>query len=207
MQKIMRKGTLLALLALGFGTFAVRPAAAYDEWLWALNWNIMIPESETADFIKDTSYRGMSLEGRKWQGDNLTVGFMLGWNVLDQKLFATETVNGSNATVDVTGTQYRYINSFPVLAGVHMYLGRWGTTRLFAGAMGGGYIVERRTELGLFAVESQKWQWGLAPEVGLLLPLETSVAFISARYNYAFENGDDHPNHVYWSAQVGLGWN
>jgi hypothetical protein len=207
MKPIMNKGILLAVVALTCVVTMTRPATAYDEWLWALNWNVVIPESDTADFIKDTSYRGMSLEGRKWQGDNLTVGFMLGWNVLDQKLFTTENVEGPNASVDITGTQYRYINSFPVLAGVHMYLGRWGLTRLFAGAMGGGYVVERRTELGLFAVESQKWQWGVAPEVGVLLPLETSVFFISARYNHAFENGDDHPAHTYWSAQIGLGWN
>jgi len=198
---------VVAALALFVAAFVAQPADAYDEWLWALNWNIMIPEGDTADFIKDTSYRGMSLEGRKWQGDNLTVGFMLGWNVLNQKLTTTQAITGDNGAADITGTQYRYINTFPVMAGVHMYLGSWGTTRIFAGAMGGGYVVERRVELGLFAVESQKWQWGVAPEIGILLPFESSVGFISARYNYAFENGDDHPDHTYWSAQVGLGWN
>lgn len=197
----------LAALALIVAATVAQPAAAYDEWLWALNWNIMIPEGKTADFVKDTSYRGISLEGRKWQGDNLTVGFMFGWNVLNQKLTTTQALTGANAAADITGTQYRYINSFPVLAGAHIYLGQWGMTRIFAGAMGGGYVVERRVEVGLFAVESQKWQWGFAPEVGILLPFESSVGFVSARYNYAFENGDDNPEHTYWSAQVGLGWN
>ena len=194
-------------LALLLGTAIVSPAAAYDEWLWALNWNIIVPEGESADFIKDTSFRGVSLEGRKWQGDNLTVGFMFGWNVINQKLFTTASVEGDNASADITGTQYRYINTFPVLAGVHMYLGSWGTTRLFVGAMGGGYVVERRTELGLFAIESTKWQWGGAPEVGVLLPFESTTGFVSVRYNYAFENGEDHPEHTYWSAQIGVGWN
>ena len=203
----MRASILIACVVAVVSTVAARPAAAYEEWLWALNWNVIIPEDKTADFIKDTSYRGVSLEGRKWQGDNLTVGFMLGWNVLDQKLYTTQHVEGPNAGLDVTGTQARYINSYPMLAGVHMYLGSWGTTRLFVGAMGGGYIVERRVELGLFAVERQAWQWGVAPEVGLLLPLETSSIFVSGRYNYAFENGDDNPLHVYWSAQLGLAWN
>ena len=71
----------------------------------------------------------------------------------------------------------------------------------------GGYVVERRVEVGLIAQESQKWQWGVAPEVGVLLPFESSTGFVSVRYNYAFENGEDHPDHVYWSAQLGLGWN
>jgi len=198
---------LIVCLATLLGSSAAGPAAAYDEWLWALNWNIMVPQDKTSDYIKDTSYRGMSLEGRKWHGDNLTLGFMFGWNVLDQKLYTTQNVQGPNASVDITGTQYRYINTFPVLAGVHYYLGHWGGSRLFFGAMGGGYVVERRVELGLFAVESQKWQWGAAPEVGLLVPFESSVGFVSVRYNYAFENGSDHPDHIYWSAQIGLGWN
>ena len=194
-------------LALLLGAAMVSPAAAYEEWLWALNWNIIVPEDETAEFIKDTSYRGVSLEGRKWQGDNLTVGFMFGWNVINQKLLETASLEGEEANADLTGIQARYINTFPVLAGFHMYLGSWGSTRLFLGAMGGGYVVERRTELGLYAVESQKWQWGVAPEVGVLLPFESSTGFVSVRYNYAFENGEDHPNHVYWSAQIGVGWN
>ena len=198
---------VLACLTVLFAVSMAQPAKAYDEWLWALNWNIIIPEGDTAEFIKDTSYRGISLEGRKWQGDNLTVGFMFGWNVMNQKLNTTQSLTGPNSAADVTGTQYRYINTFPVMAGMHMYLGSWGTTRIFAGAMGGGYVVERRTELGLYAIESQKWQWGVAPEIGILLPFESSVGFVSARYNYAFENGDDHPEHTYWSAQIGLGWN
>jgi hypothetical protein len=198
---------VLATLALCVTLATARPAAAYEEWLWALNWNVMIPEGKTADFVKDTSYRGLSIEGRKWQGDNLTVGFMFGWNVINQKLFATQSITGDNSAVDLTGTQNRYINTYPVLAGTHIYLGSYGLTRIFAGAMGGGYVVERRVEVGLFAQESQKWQWGVAPEVGILLPFGNSVGFVSARYNYAFENGKDHPEHTYWSAQIGLGWN
>jgi hypothetical protein len=84
--------------------------------------------------------------------------------------------------------------------------GRWFKTRPFFGLNAGGYVVERRVEVGLLATEERKWQWGIAPEVGILFPFSVDVSgFFNARYNYAWESGDN-PAMVYWSFGVGLAW-
>ena len=51
MKNLIRKGTLVAALTLLATTLSLRPAAAYDEWLWALNWY-----SRSAAAEKTTSF-------------------------------------------------------------------------------------------------------------------------------------------------------
>jgi hypothetical protein len=191
--------TLAAGLALGGMT---TQASAYGEWLWAPTWNIIVPEDTTAAFINETSLRGFSLEGRWFKTDYISYGLSLGWNVLDKKEFRTDNVAGGT----ITGTQFRYINTYPLLVNAHYYLGQWSLTRPFFGLNAGGYVVERRVEVGLLATEERKWQWGIAPEVGILFPFSVDVSgFFNARYNYAWESGDN-PAMVYWSFGVGLAW-
>ena len=65
------------------------------------------------------------------------------------------------------------LGSFPILVGGQFYLGQRGGLRPYVGANVGTYAIERRVEIGLYALQETTWHWGLAPEVGFTFPVGT----------------------------------
>jgi hypothetical protein len=67
----------------------------------------------------------------------------------------------------------------------------------------GTYYIENRAELGLTSVTVNKWHFGIAPEVGVLVPSSrVGDGLLSVKYNYAFEAGG--VERAYWTFGVGL---
>ena len=57
--------------------------------------------------------------------------------------------------------------------------------RPFVGLGIGTSWTERRLEVGQFASTISRWQFALAPEVGMYIPINDQFAFnVGARYNY-----------------------
>jgi len=197
----MRK-LLLAAVALA----AALPGRAdaqdwYKQWYWGGSYSISVPVEKTKDFTDETSYLGFALEGRKVVNDRWTVGTHLGWLVFDSE--TSESVTSGNTTI--TGKQFRYLNVFPLLVNAHFYLGESGRVRPYGGVNLGAYVIERRVEISLVALEDTEWHFGLAPEAGLILPLKYNVrGLVNAKYNLAFAT-DEQPEQSYWSFTIGFG--
>ena len=66
---------ILLILALSTDAFAQRG----DYW-FGFAYNVSIPSGDTRNFIDQTSFRGVSMEGRKLIKDNVSFGFMAGSN-------------------------------------------------------------------------------------------------------------------------------
>lgn len=185
MKKLVN--TTLLVLALAI------PAAAQDS-LTNITYQIGAPLGDTKDFIDKTSFRGVGFEIRSFVGDgNLSVGGGIAWNVFDSGAVSdtisirTDAING-----DITGTQFRYINSVPIMGQIFYHLGDPGATHAYVGTGVGLYYIEQRFEIGLLATEVNNWHFGLAPEAGVMIPISDSARFnLAARYNYAFESGTD----------------
>lgn len=186
------------ILAVGMIFCLAAPAAAQD-WFWGATWGLSMAGGETKEYISEESWRNFGLEGRKFVSPKTSVGLSFNWTVLDEK--TTETVKFAGGAI--TGTQFRYINAFPLLLTGHKYFGDDEGTMIFVGAGIGAYAVERRTEVGLFAVTSDTWHFGLAPEAGIIIPLGwRAKGLLNGRYHYTSET--DGYDYQWWEVRIGI---
>ena len=162
---------------------------AFSQGMFSISYDISLPIGTTSDFIGATSFRGFGVEGRGFITDNLSYGGSFNWAVFYEEFGPQEW------EVDETGTaygkQYRYVNSFPLMATLHYYFGEWDETRLYAGAGIGAQKIDQRTDFGLYTDNDNSWRFGFAPEVGVLIPINfNSNINLSAKYQYAVKSGD-----------------
>ena len=140
---------------------------------------------ETADYIGDYSWRGISIEERYFVERDMSVGFYLGWNVFNKTL-VNYTQPFDNAVL--YGNQYRYINAWPILVNAHYHFLREEVIRPYIGGGVGVYSVNRRTEMGLYASSVKTWQFGFQPEAGIWIDMADGLnLMLAAKYNYALK--------------------
>jgi len=179
--------------------------SAFSQGLFSISYDIGIPLSESAEFVGKTSFRGFGVEGRAFINDNLTYGGSFNWAVFYEEV-GPQTWNGvgDEETATVYGTQYRYVNSFPLMATMHYYFGEWDETRVYLGGGIGAQKVDQRTDFGLYTVNVNNWRFGFAPEVGVMIPVNFNSSInLSAKYQYALKNGDGDA-FSYLSFKVGI---
>ncbi|HEX5132422.1 MAG TPA: hypothetical protein VFX92_08040 [Candidatus Krumholzibacteria bacterium] len=199
------KITLMCLMAGAMLLGSGRTARAQD-WYGAATWQVSIPSGDTKDFVNDTSFGGFGLDFRKMVKPNTTLGFLFGWNVFHERLSGPYTVDN----VTITGTQDRYINAYPMMVGVHRYFGQRHATRPYIGVNGGLLLNTQTFDIGIWSVEDTRWDWGIAPEAGVVVPLQSGAAFmINGRYNWSPTSqslaGND-ADLTYWGINVGFVW-
>ncbi len=163
------KRIVLALIAVPLLSASV--AEAQGDWWWGAEYTVSVPLGATKEFTDNTSWRGATLEARKILSQNLTVGLLFGWYVFDEAKVQTVSRPG----LDVTGLPYNYLNSFPIQATAHYYLGKRRGTRLHVGGGAGVTINERRTDVGLYRIQETKAQFSVFPEIGVSIPLKGLV--------------------------------
>jgi hypothetical protein len=177
-------------------------AAQAQTWFWGLTYGMSVPSGDTNDFVSSTSWRNVSLEGRRVDlMGKKSVGVSFGWNVFNESGERTSQLPGVPGAV--TGDQFRYINTFPMLVNGHLYFGQPGGTRPFVGANVGVYYTEYRLEIGTVAFEDNAWLFGGTPEIGVIFPTGMTKMFLSARYNITTSSGDI-PSQQYFQLSVGL---
>ena len=194
------KRLLLALVAVPLLTTHVQ---AQGDWWWGVTYNISVPTGNTKDFVDKTSFRGASLEARKMIGQNASWGLLFGWYVFDQMRVDSVSAPG----VDITGKPFNYVNVFPIQLTGHYYLGKRRGVRFFLGGGAGLMFYKQRTDVGLFRIEQNKTLLGIAPEIGVAIPLSWSLrGVVNVRYNYTTSSGDV-PSQSWFGFGLGLAWN
>ena len=181
-----------------------------QEWMSTVTYQISFPSGDTKQFADETSYVGFGLDFRKPVDRYTSVGFMLGWNVFNQRITKTTELATENP-ITITGLQDRTLNAFPIMLNAHRYFGGGRDRRFYLGLNAGGYYMLQRFAIGIHSFETDQWQWGLIPEIGFLLPLSGgSTLIVNGKYNYAFSGesplGGDI-NHEYWMIGIGFAWN
>jgi len=195
--------TALAIL-LSSATFA-------QEFISDFTWNFAFPIGNTKDYISDNSFRGFAIEGRRFMDKNLSVGLFFGWNIFDKRVGDPINIDGEGYGGTVSGTQIRYINSFPLMVNAHYYFGKRKDLRFYLGAGAGVYYILQRLDLGVWIIQNDNWHLGLAPEAGILVPLgdNQSHILVNVKYNYAFDSGtgiggNEDNYHSYWGINFGF---
>lgn len=202
------KHKFFILFGLSLMLLVFAPASQAQFWgdsFSAITYNMGLPLADTKDFTSPYSFRGMGLEFRKFNQSNTSYGLSLGWNVFHEKVTETASIAGGRG--NASGTQNRVLNVFPMMIGFQYYSGEEGYTRPYIGLNGAGMIVAQRLDVGVFSFQDDGWNWAIAPEVGVLVPLQGRDAnlLLNVRYNYAFESGDRGP-YSYVGINVGFAW-
>ena len=133
-------------------------------------WNVGFPTSDFTDYIKEVSFGGVSVDSRTWVSRNMALGFSLGWNTFNAK--NTDPIKLDIGTV--TGTQLRYLNSFPIMLTGHYYSDAGNRTKLYIGTQVGIAAIIQRVDIGVIQLQTSNWHPAIAPELGAEAPLGTT---------------------------------
>ena len=191
--------------------FSVAVFGQYKGGMWSYTYDISFGLGETQEFIGATSFRGMSIAGSGFITDQISLGGSFGWHTFYERVAEVEEFDfiddeGERVTGALAGTQYRYINSFPILATAKWYNKNpvFETFSFFAGLGVGTSIIKRRIEIGIFAIDETKWHFTVAPEVGMVYGVGEGVkAFLSGQYFYSLKTNDT-PSHSQFTIHLGL---
>jgi outer membrane protein W len=199
---ILRKAAASFLVAAALAPLTTRHVQA-QQTFWAVSYGVTTPLSTTKDFTDGVSLRNIGLDLLLVTSPKTTVGLSTQWNVFYERTSEVSSVKGA----EVQGTQDRYINTLPIRLNARFYGGRAGGTRPYLGVGVGPQFVEQRVEVGQFILSDESWHLGVAPEVGIVVPLQNGVkTFLNARYNYAATAGEFDTKHSYFGVNIGFAW-
>ena len=180
----MKKSIILvALLVIVFAG-----ATQAQTSLFSINYSVSIPVGNTADYIDQVSGRGIKLEYERFIKRNFTVGGELGSYTLYKKEMNKVYTEGS---ASLSGIQYRYQNSYPILVTGAYYGNETGKFRPFAGLGLGTIAHDREIDMGVFTSQETHWQFALRPELGILYRPAQYVGFkLGAKYYQSFSSSN-----------------
>jgi hypothetical protein len=175
-------------LTFALGLMAVGALKAQGN-VTAFTYSIGFGTGDLSDFISKPSFRGVNLDYRKLVQPNIGVGFSVGWNVFYEEMDKGSYTAG---TETLTGKQYRYSNHVPMLASGTYYLKPGETFNPFVGLGIGTMYTRRNTDMNLYTVEQEAWNFLLQPEVGFLYQMNPGAsAIVSAKFNQGFKAGQE----------------
>jgi outer membrane protein W len=144
---------------------------------------------DLADFINQPSFRGFSFDYRKLVTPNVGVGFNLGWNVFYDAPDKDSYTYGNST---LSGKQYRYSNHVPMLASGSYYFSPGESFNPFVSLGIGTIYTRRNTDMNLYTVEQEAWNFALQPEVGFNYELNSEAALtVSGKFNQGFKAGSE----------------
>ena len=190
-----------ALLVIPIALLLLSNGAQAQQGFWGISYGMSVPTSDTKDFIGGTSWRNWTTDILARVRPNTAVGVSFGWNVFNEVTTTVSSIGG----VDIAGTQYRYINSFPMLVTVRQFTGARGALRPFFGLGIGTQLVKQRVDVGQWRISDDTWHFALAPEIGAVLPMGSNAKwFVNAKYNYAAKASGR--KHSYFGFNLGVAW-
>ncbi|MCK5846034.1 MAG: hypothetical protein KAG84_01230 [Bacteroidales bacterium] len=163
-----------------------------------INYNLGWSVGEMNNFINTASYRGFSIDGRKFINDKVTIGGYMSWTGFEEK-FERKTYNiDQNTTVTGVGTHTYY--NFNMGMNVHYYPLQNGIIKPYLGVNLGPTYQNMMTQIGRYYIEDQSWQFMVAPELGVFIPfgpdsdvgVNTGLRYNLVSYkntNYGFTHG------------------
>jgi hypothetical protein len=191
------------------------PTPSGPQFYGAVSYQLGIPVGETYNYIHDVEWRGIGVDLDWMVKPSISIGLALGWNVF--YVNTTTTINfvpsdtGPNGKpikggIAIYGNQDRSINFFPLLADFRYLLRLKSGVRPFLGAGIGAYITTQYLGIGLYSYSRTAWQFGLAPELGVIIPIDSGAALqFSARYNMGFASGGI-PFQQWLGLNLGFAW-
>ena len=150
----MKKLLIIAICLFGLSPFL-------KAQMLNLNYQISVPLGDIKDFTDKGSFRGADLEYHQFLGDYFSIGGAIGWNVFYHNLDHHTNdfrFQGNNNIYTITGNQYRYINTVPLMAiGRYYFTDNTTSVRPFVGLGVGTRWTEKRLEVGQYSSTISRW--------------------------------------------------
>jgi hypothetical protein len=176
-------------LTFAFGLLLIGGLKAQNSSVFALTYSMGFGAGDMGDFISQPSFRGANIDFRKIVAPKIGVGFSIGWNTFYQAENKDSYTYGNST---LTGKQYRYSNNVPMLASVSYYLKPGEKINPFFGLGIGTIYTRRNTDMNLYTLEQEAWNFALQPEIGILYSLgDQASLIISGKYNQGFQAGSE----------------
>jgi len=159
-----------------------------QENITTISYSMGLGLGKTGDFISKYSWRGFGFEYRHLSQPQVGVGINTGWNTFYRAMpYGTYDYQ----TLSATGYQYRYFNSFPILAVIDYYFKPDEPVNPYAGFGLGVQYNLADVDFGVYRFESDAWPFTLSPEVGIMFHPHNGPAFnIGIKYLYGFKTTD-----------------
>jgi outer membrane protein len=169
----------------------------------SIQYAVSFATGDLDEFISKASWRGILVEYRAAVNENLYAGLDAGWNVFyEKKDYDTYTLD----TRSLSGIQYRYQNSVPLLASADYQITSGSPLKPYLGLGIGTIYSERAIDMNLYRWEETTWQFALKGELGVLydFSFHSSLKFAAKFYNgFKTETLD---NQGYFSLSLGMLW-
>ncbi|HEY8897671.1 MAG TPA: hypothetical protein VIM79_22755 [Niastella sp.] len=174
----------------------------YSQSSFIMSYPIAFPMGDLHDYTTKTSFRGFNMEFLHHAQPGIVVGVETGWNVFYERVDKQDYKQG---TATISGVQYRYTNSVPILAETKFYPVKDSKmTNPYVGAGVGTLYVSRSTDFGLYRINKDGWQFCLRPEAGIVINMQPGLkAMLGVKY-YVALNSSDLDGQSFLSANVGL---
>lgn len=196
----MKKTIIISFILLAsFGT-------AFSQTIFTLSYEPATPLGEMRDFIGKTSFRGLSASGNWFLGKKITLGATIQWTGFYEKVDReTFEIEGSA----ITSTVWKEFYILPLYVNAKYHFLEEGMFLPYAGLSAGASYIEQLAQVGTFEFTEIHWRFGLAPEVGTLIPMGIEKSWglnVMLRYQMAFYNEFDINLLQYLNYSFGVYW-
>lgn len=193
---------IIFLMIFGFLLMTAKSYSQQDSYM-SVQYSVSIPTGDMGEYISKTSWRGVLIEYRGYVRSNLFVGMDAGWNVFYEKKDSDTYTQG---TESLTGVQYRYQNQVPLLATIDYLIVSDKALKPYVGLGIGTMYSERSTDMNLYRLKQNSWQFAVKAEVGVLYEISYSSAVkFAVKYYNGFKT-NSLGNQGYLSINLGMAW-
>jgi opacity protein-like surface antigen len=150
--------------------------------IFSIGWDINTPLNNT-EFIGNTSATGVSIQGRYFLSEHVSVGGELAWTSLyEYAPRETHTFENGAVTTDL----YKYNYLLPISVNAHYYLMPDSKITPYLGLGVGAMCSQQDFYFNVYKLSFVKWGYLVKPELGALVKFgESNVgAMLGVRYNY-----------------------
>jgi outer membrane protein len=166
----------------------------------SIQYDMSFGTGDLGDYISAPSFRGASAQYRYAVTHNILVGIDAAWNVFyEKKDYDTYT----EGTQTLTGVQYRYQNEVPLLVAADYVFNPDKDFQPYIGVGIGTIYSERNTEMGIWVLETNPWQFALKPEVGFMYKISYGSA-LKLGFKYYSGMGGDLDTQSYFTISAGF---
>ena len=153
----------------------------------SIQYDMSFGTGDLGSYISAGSFRGASAQYRYAATDNILVGIDAAWNVFYERKDYDSYTSG---TQTLTGVQYRYQNQVPLLVAMDYVFTPDKDFQPYIGVGIGTMYSERNTQMGMWYVEENPWQFAVKPEVGMMYKVSYGSALKLGLKYYAGMGGD-----------------
>ena len=174
---------------------------AQHHGIFIVSYPVAFPMGDLSDYINKTSFRGINMEWGKEVKDNVIAEIETGWNVFYNREPDAVYKQGS---ASISGVQYRYTNSVPILAGAKWVLKSHNNLVPYAGLALGTMYSDRSTDFGLYRISTDAWQFCVRPELGTTFKSRNGPSLLLGAKYYAAFNSNDLDGQSFFTVNLGV---